>query len=265
MEEYLLPDDQYVGFERRRFTTSRLWYAALVPLFGIFIEIYANSMPLGLLVWITALISAPAACLLDRRYIKKMGADTSSLKTAYTILPPLYIFKRTKLTGDSRVSGIVWCMMLVYALIMNGFTRNLTMNEISITQYISETYWSRIEETAEIYCDKSVNETLEELSGGSLTWSGSRAKDCLKVECTGENGFSADFTIDYDGYIAGNRHLDKLTFEGNTLDGAAAAELIEEKFGKKDDESEAPTESVPAEEGSSDDDSAAAEDESAAA
>ena len=262
MEEFFLPDGQteWEGFERRGMGTSRLWYAALVPLFGVFTELYADSLALGLLVWIMAIIMSPAACLLDRRHIKKKGADTSSLKTAYVLLPPLYIFKRTKLTGDMQTCGFVWCIMLVYALMFNGFTKSLTMKESSMTSFISTAYWSNIEEMEDISCNKSVGETLEELSGGSLTWSGSRAKGCLKVGCTGENGFAAAFTIDHDGYAAGKRRFVSMTIDGKTCDVAAAAELIEEKFGAKEDKSSSETDA----DSSSDEISSAEEDESAA-
>ena len=242
LEEYVLPEEysgsEGVVFRRKRgMGTGRLWYAALVPLFGIYIEMYADSFPLGVLVWVLAIVMGPAACLLDRRHIAGKGIDVSSLRPAYALLPPLYIFKRTKLTNDQRVCGIVWCIMAVYALFMNGFTGSALMDETSMIGAVRDGYWSGITETEDVSCEKTIGETLAEM-GGELEWSALRAEGHLAVRCTGKTGFRAVFKIDFDGYAVGKYHLDTIVTDGKTYDGEDAAKLIKERY-KKDDSSAA--------------------------
>lgn len=257
MEEIILPVEEAVKEEKRGITTSRLWYAALVPLFGIYLEIFANSLELGLLVWGLALVMGPAACLLDYRFLEKKGIYSPQLRPAYALFPPLYIVKRTKLTGDSPVCGIVWCILFVFALAANDFTRALTLTESDMTGAISEGYWSCITETANVSCDKTIGESLEEMAGCTLEWSGARGDGCLSVSCKGENGFMAKFRIDHDGYVAGNYHLIMISIDGSAYDGEDAADLIRERYPSDSGSSE--------EESSSEADVSGEEDESAAA
>ena len=242
MEEYILPEeygtDGAVVRKKRGIGTGRLWYAALVPLFGIFIEIYADSFALGVLVWLIALIMGPAACLLDRRYVEEKGFDVLQLKPVYALLPPLYIFKRTKLTGDSQISGIVWCIMLAYALFMNGFTQSLLMDESMMVSAIENDYWSSIAETEDVDCDDTIGVTLAAM-GGELEWTAFRADGYLSVRCTGKSGFGANFKIDYDGYAAGKYHLVSLTINDEIYEGEDAAKIIKERFKKAESSSSA--------------------------
>ncbi len=243
MEEYVLPGEQPAAEEtpaphRSLLDSSRLWYAALVPLFGIYIEIYAANLTLALLVWGLALIMGPVACLLDRKHLVKRGADVSSLRPACVLLPPLYMIKRTKLTKDSPVCAIVWCVMMAYALIMNGFTSALTMDGDDIAGLIADSEWSYIEETKDVNCDRTIKETLEELSGGTLTWAGSKTDDGLSAVCADENGFGARFRLEFDGYMVGDMHLVSINMDGAVYEGESAAKLITERFDTPDSSEE---------------------------
>ena len=220
-------------------SSGRLWYAALVPLFGVYTELYASNKWLGMLVWGLALVMSPAACLLDLKYIRKNGHNYAALSPVYALIPPLYIFKRTKLTGDSSVCGAVWCIMAVYALIFNGFTTASNLKKSDFTGAIKENYWHNISELSDVTAEKTVLETLEELFSDAddssegdtaLDWNAVKHKGYVEVTCSAGEDFGAEFRIDFDGYAISAYHLVSITENGKTTEGDKAADRIKELF-----------------------------------
>lgn len=232
---------------------SRLWYAAIVPLLGIYIEVYANSFRLGVLVWGLAAVMSCAACLFDYSYIGKHGYKYDALKPAFALLPPVYIFKRTKLTGDSSVCGAVWCIMFVYALIFNGFTTAANLKKSEMTGAIKESKWSYISGFDDVSADKTVEETLKELFTESgkpapdLDWNAEKHSGYVTVTCEVKDGDGgAEFRLDFDGYCFGTYHIVSLTENGKKLASDKAVTRIKELL-PKDESSEADDSSDPSE------------------
>ncbi len=134
----------YNNSRYKRFSNSRIWFAACVPLISMFIEIFADRFALGVLVWVCCVVSWTLSCLLDRRYLRQNGVDVSSLSPLTALLPPLYIFKRITITGDQNTAAIVFICFAFYAACANGFSQGIAMNDDKMIGHIKDNYWSNI-------------------------------------------------------------------------------------------------------------------------
>ncbi len=198
-----------------KYDNSRLWFAAFVPLLSLFIEMYANCIALGVLVWVCCILSWTAACLLDRRYLMQNDVDVSELSPATAVLPPLYIFKRVTITGNQNTAAIVFICFAFYAACANGFSQGIAMDEDKMISQIKDNYWRNITNVSSVKGADSttlIGDTIDDLpeslgAKGKAKWtakckknSSFGKKDYKRVTVTVKRG---DLTLKFEAFFDG--------------------------------------------------------------
>jgi hypothetical protein len=232
---------------RKHVDSSRLWFAVCIPLFSLFIELYASTWVLGILVWAAAIFSLYAACIADFRFLKKQGYDVSSIGRTSLIVPPLYALKRAKLLGESIVPAIFMTAFIIYALLFNGFTAAATADEETITNRVKSNYSSNITQLADTGSYDLVGDMLDSAADGDeVTWTEKKGNDIIMItaEC---DKFTIEFSMEFDGYAYGDITVTKLTVDGKEYTDSELTDklkemLISDSDSENDSESDNSTE-----------------------
>ncbi len=235
----------------RRLSNSRVWYAAYSPLIGLFVEIYANSFALGILVWVCAIISCFIALALDKKYLNENNVNTDTLNTAYIFIPPLYMHKRAKLVGEKSFSELIFIFLFAYALLSNGFTAAALMDEDDMIYQVQENYIFNIsgfeDDTNASMYNGTIGDLFEEYIGNENSdedlckWEAAKDDGVITVNASYDEAdkisFSAEFSMDYDGYAYGDVVLEKITLDGKTYEGDEALEQLSKILSEELDKS----------------------------
>lgn len=242
----MIPQQSYA--RQYRISSSRIWYAALVPVFSLFIEMYAMNLLLGLIVWGACIVMSIAACLFDREYLSGLGIDVSPLSPALALLPPVYMFKRAALVGDRPTAGSICIITMVYALVFNGFTEAITMDKNDMINHVKDNYWSNVSgvESGSSLTYELIGDTLdrysdEQLGGDTIRWSAEESgRDILVCAETDDGSLVIEFAFDFDGYVFGDIEVESLTLGGRTYEDEKAADQLSSMIddGDNDDSSD---------------------------
>lgn len=268
-----MPEFRTGNYMNRNFLdNSRIWYASVVPILGLFIEVFATSKPFGVLVWAMAVIMLIAACLLDRKYVMAQGIDLSKVPAITAILPPVYMIKRCKLTSTRQSPSIVWVIMTLFALLFNGFTVGASMTEDDMVSQVRDNYLMNVSGFSERTELDLIGDILEEHAGGKLAWTaeysgekvvvsavckskksdeseapqtkGEVLKELLDNSSVSESAdenddkniiFSIEFEMNFDGYSFGEIKIISITDGGKTYDGKKAAKHFTDIVDEKED------------------------------
>lgn len=239
----MTPQQSYA--HQYKISSSRIWYAALLPLISLFIEIYAMNFLLGLMVWGFCIVMSIAACLFDRDYLNKLGIDVSPISPTFALIPPIYMFKRAALVGERPSVGSICIITMVYALAFNGFTKALTIDNGDLIDHVRGNYWVNVsgvesgsgaQQSFELIGDTLDRYTDEQLGGSELHWSvDDDGKKILVSADTNDGSMAVEFRFTFDGYVFGDIEVESLTIDGRTYTDEKAAEQLSKIVGRDND------------------------------
>ena len=227
-----------LGYNYRPLNNGRIWYTAVMPLLAVYIQSYATSFRLGVLVWAASAAMWVFSLLADRRYLESEGYDVSGLSPFLALIPPVYMTKRYSMLGQRSSAPIVFVMVFVFALYANGFTRYATLKDNSYTDYVKYENWTDISEIrsalGDFTSEKNIGNSLKayaksEPDSGKMSWS--VKKDGVNVTVTAsckEKDFEAVFSFTYDGFSSGATKLTALRLDGKEYKDKEAAEKLAE-------------------------------------
>lgn len=209
---------------------SRVWFAACVPLIAVFIEAFsANSFKLGVLVWVTAVISMYAACIADVKYLKKLGFYIKGLSPSI-IIPPLYVFRRAKLTRSSAAPGLVMVVLILYASVINGFSQAAAMSDDDKLDYVRASYVQSIS-GIDASGLSTIDQKLTEYAGEDEEIEWTETEKSGRITVTAECGkFKLVLTVPFDGYAFGDITVSELTVDGKKYEGDELKDKLNEIF-----------------------------------
>jgi hypothetical protein len=232
---------------RARMDNSRIWFAAAVPVLGLFVEWYAYSFKLGVLVWVTAFIAIIAACYADRKYLAGCGYSVDRLNFTDMVFAPIYIRKRCVLSNESSVPAIVLVFTFIYALMFNGFTSGLTMSTDDMISHVRDNYVQNMSQCSSYDGYNMIGEQLEGIADGDIEWSAERADGEITVTAEAEN-FTVVFTVPFDGFAYGDIEVTECVIDGKEYSGDKLKSKVSAIFTESADET---TDSVPQSENNS--------------
>ena len=205
-----------------------VWFICILPLFGLFLEKYADGKITGILIWTLIIILLPVSCAADCINLKKKGEDISSIKK-WVWLSPMYIYKREKLTGHESYKALMTAIFILSAFLMNGFIQGLKVNEDYVALVVQNSYV----------------QNLDNFSGDSPNIIGEQTKsyfketkwDCKKeghtytVTCSAEKDnkkYEIVFIVTHDGFCFQSFRLDQIKENGEKLPSDKAQKLSAE-------------------------------------
>lgn len=226
---------------------SHIWYVALIPLFGLLFEIFADSKYLGAFLWGLIIVIRILVCRHDNKKLIDMGLWHSQNISGAVFFPVIYIFKRSRLLGRSVAPSLVAIVCLYFAIIGNGFAEAATYNESNYYTLVSEYSASAINNLPkdENYIYNSDTPIGGLLNQYCLTRSDDVSKDSLvsyeyenrsgKHYVTATGGKSGEelsivFLLDYDGYYYNGMDIEQVSLDGNILEDEQKDNILKEIF-----------------------------------
>lgn len=206
-----------------------VWYAAILPALGLFLENYALNKYLGMLVWAIVILARPAACFADRRMLMRDGAECKT-PSILPLFPTAYIFKRCIDLKQNTAVAVVCLISLSYGIIGNGFVVGMSMNDDKAIELVQNRYAASIAEVGGVIDPESFDTAIKK----SLTDVGyevERSGDVRTVTVKGTDTSTGDkyvfeFSVVHDGYALIEIDLKKLSLNGEPIEGEERAELL---------------------------------------
>lgn len=211
--------------ELPKIKNGRMWYMAFLPLFACYLENFAVNIILGILLWVSVIIICPLICISDEKHLRSFGIDTVNLYK-YRLIPPVYLFKRSVVTKQSSTSFVLFIIFLAYAVMNNGFSQALRINDDTFIRSVQSSYVSSLSEYDEITSYKTIGEQIEAFANkDSVEWEFSQDKDFRYVSVSGKcsyegkdnQNFELIFKIDFDGYALISTEVESLSVNGKKL------------------------------------------------
>ncbi|MBR6337083.1 MAG: hypothetical protein IKR76_05055 [Ruminococcus sp.] len=216
-------------------------YMIFLPLFGLFLENFAASLPLGILLWGLVMIFLRVAAYRDAKRAIEKNILQSSATTVAVLAPIVYLFMRCQGLGKGMGRFIALCITAAIALFTNGFTQSMRTNtqsfiEIARSRYLSElSVVEKVEKVDENYMlDDRVKIFIDEPDWSYSEFGG---KKCVILKGTFNDLAPEDYKgketelklkSNFDGYNIKSMSFkfDECTLDGKEVTGKDKEKLI---------------------------------------
>lgn len=214
-----------------------VWYAAVLPGLGLFLERLTLNKYLGFLLWGLILILRPLCCLADIRMLEKRG--DMSCSHWFALVPAVYLFKRCMSLRHNMAIAVVCMICLGYAAVGNGFTGGLMIDDERIMNAVRAENVTSVSEIK----NENVRGTIGDTLSSSLDdpqWSVVSDGDVRTVTVSGiikdsKEQVSLVFKVTHDGYAYTGFELDKVIKDSLTLEDDERKEFLKKLFAVKND------------------------------
>lgn len=251
MQEELLTDGAPVQ-KNPAVRSGLVWYAALLPVLGLFFENYSVNKYLGFLIWILVLVLRPVCCYADYRILSKKGVfrDESPKAALITLLPTVYCFRRCFALRHNTAMAVICIMCLSYGILGNGFIGGMRVNDDTIFSAVKGQSVRSLKETREINENDDFSEAVERNAPGaewSIVTDGDKRTVSVKGQLTGtDEQFTLEFVVIHDGYTYLEYKLDKVLKDGEELTGDDRKDLLKRVLAPGDNKTDAESKAQPA-------------------
>ena len=223
-----------------------MWYASLLPFFGVIFELYAASKYLGILLWAVIIVMRIIVCRKDCKMLIKMGMWQSQNITPAVFFPVVYMFQRSKALRRTPSVGIVAVLCMFFAIASNGFTTALTYGEDDYIDLVKEYYTSYILDLPQeenyvadptrtvdallnLYCTTGSGGNLPQPVEYEYEKTGSKRYVTALMTKGGED-ISVTFLLDYDGYYYNGMYVESATVNDKEMSEDELDEFLKEAF-----------------------------------
>lgn len=226
--------------ELPRLRNGAMWYVAILPALGLYLENYALNKWLGILIWAFVLIVGRIICFRDMKRLEKLGYPVEGIKTLSAVFPLIYMYKRCRLLKQSNIIAVFFTIFTVYAVIDNGFTLSLQIDDQTFTDQVKYSYVINLEGYSDISGDVSYNIVGEQIDAfineEEAEYKVSAEGDLRYITVSGSCDYNGEenaaleivFVIDYDGYAFKSFRTDSVTVSGKALEDEEKWELLDE-------------------------------------
>ncbi len=217
----------------RRIRNGLVWYAALLPALGLFLENYTLNKYLGFLVWGVVIVMRPLCCLLDMRQLERLGAEDNS--RWWALLPTVYLFRRCLRLKTNTAMAVVCMICLSYGIIGNGFVSALFVDDERILEVVRNESVTSVKELRSFGGSDSFGDALDKTAADGVSWQleadgNTRFVTASLKEKTNNDTVTLVFRVTHDGYTYTEFKLDKVTRNGTEVTDDARSELLKALF-----------------------------------
>jgi len=208
-----------------------VWYAAILPALGLFLENYALNKYLGMLIWGIVILARPAACLADRYVLLRSGAVGHS-EPIIAFFPTIYIFKRCFDLKQNTAVAVVCLISLSYGIIGNGFVVGLSMSDDKALDYVKSKYAysvAGVQPDNEILSfDEAIGKTLSDVRYEVTCKGDERTVSVTGKSVSTDDKYELRFRLVHDGFTLTEFTLSDVIKNGNTLKDDARSDALKE-------------------------------------
>ncbi|MBQ8966125.1 hypothetical protein [Ruminococcus sp.] len=217
------------------------WCTVLLPVAGLFLEIFAVDKFSGAALWLTVIVFIWLGCFAD---FKQISPDLSEDKRAklkkLRFIPPVYLYVRESMTAGIRTKGLALAMLMAAAAFANGFTQGLLLDETNIPPKLEGAAVGNMDDFKG--SDSTIGDKLEAwFDEGKYDISCTHTGDIFSVTFSGtREGAEAAVTIDieHDGFAYKEISPEKIVLGGSELDDEDFDKTLKEIFADETEESE---------------------------
>ena len=202
IEQQPIPQQYYAdAAPRPKAPAGYILYAAFLPAIALFLERYAVSAVIAIILWALVLVIMPISCALDKKMLVKYDINTDILGKTY-LLPPLYIYKRQTILKGEKLLSVACITVLIGALLTNGFIKGMRVDCDSVGQMIPNTNITQLSN----FSGSSVNtigECLNAYSSEEIKWTTTKQSygfDSVAEGVHDSKSFKVTFKLEFDGF-----------------------------------------------------------------
>ena len=200
-------------------------YAVFLPIIGLFLERYAYSAFVAIVLWAAVLVLMPLSCALDKRMLGKHDVNTITLGKSY-LFPPIYIYKRQVLVGGEAMLCVACVTLCAGALLTNGFIKGMRLKTDNVKAMVPNTSVTQLDNFSG-NSQYSIGECVQAYSKKTVNWTAEKTNYGFEGIAEGDHD-SKDFKIvirlEFDGFTYHDFRITDVVLDGKSLD----------KDGKKD-------------------------------
>lgn len=214
------------------------WYVCVLPALAGFLESYAINKWLGMMLWAFVLIACPVICYKDQKNLERMGIYMPPMKKTAVFFPIAYQFQRCKVLRQSNLKAVLFAAFTGFALIGNGFTVSLGMDDSAFIDRVKYNYVANLDDFSG---DSTFNIIGKQLDAFSV-------KDSVKyvIETDGDwhyvtskgtfddagknTPFEITFGLEYDGYAFKSFEIEAVSVGGKKIAGDERKKFLNKIF-----------------------------------
>ncbi len=217
---YIKTPTVYDGvMEKPKVPIGYILYAVFLPIIGLFLERYAYSALVAIVLWVLVLILMPLSCALDKRMLDKHDVNTVTLGKTY-LFPPIYIYKRQILVGGEAMLCVACVTLCAGALLTNGFIKGLRLKTDSVVDMVPNTAVSQLDNFSgnSLY---TIGECVQAYSKQTVNWKAEKTSYGFEVTAEGDHeskSFTIIIKLEFDGFAYHDFRITEVIIDGESLD-----------------------------------------------
>lgn len=194
-------------------------YTVFLPIIGLFLERYAYSALVAIVLWAAVLVLMPLSCALDKRMLDKHEVNTVTLGKSY-LFPPIYIYKRQVLVGGEAMLCVACVTLCAGALLTNGFIKGMRLKSDSVKDMVPNTSVTQLDNFSgnSVF---TIGECVQAYSKKSVEWTAEKKDYGFEINAEGDHD-SKDFRIvirlEFDGFAYHEFKITDVVVDGKSLD-----------------------------------------------
>jgi hypothetical protein len=230
-----------------------IWFICFLPLLGLYLENYAVSKWVGIFLWTAVVLLMIVCCVLDYRQVERLNSGDAGLSRLkkWVWLAPVYVFKREKFYMRDTYKSIMLGVFCMAALMLNGFTQGMAVNENSMEDIITNSYVQVLDNFSGS-SNNVIGDMLDSYLGEDTEWSCTKSGDEYTAVCSGTHDgkpVEISFVIEHDGFTYLSCRISQIKTDGKVLEGDQYKSALAEIFlNQSDDSSDSSSDSSETEE-----------------
>ena len=210
-----------------------MWCVTVMPVAGLFMELFASNWITGAVLWALVIFLIWFGCFADLRQISGELDEASAARLRpLRMIPPAYICVRDKMRTGEYYRGIVLGILMAAAIVGNGFTQGLMVNEKSIPEKLKKSSVVSLS-NFKGSSDNIIGEQLDSWFDGGYDTECTKSGTLFSTVYSGKHGGkSASVTIEivHDGYAYRSIKATDVTIDGKKQEDDELRDTLKEIF-----------------------------------
>lgn len=223
--------------EKPKVPIGYVLYAVFLPVIGLFLENYASSAIVAVILWSLVLILMGVSCYLDKKMLDKNGLNTIGLGKTF-LFPPVYIYKRQVLAGGETLLSVACVTLLIGAVLTNGFIKGLRVDADAVNNSVPSYSITDLDNFSG-NSQYSIGECLDAFSKKKVEWNTTKQDYGFETTAKGwydSKDFKLTIKLEYDGFRYHSFSITTVEVDGKELDQDDKTDFLKKcfiEFGKE--------------------------------
>lgn len=205
--------------EKPKVPIGYVLYAVFLPVIGLFLENYATSIVVAIILWSLVPILMIVSCCLDKRMLTKNGLNTIGLGKTF-LFPPVYIYKRQVLAGSETLLSVACATLLIGALLTNGFMKGLRVNAEAVNNSVPAYSVTDLDNFSG-NSQYTIGDCLSTYSQSVVQWNTTKQEYGFETTAKGTHDskdFKLTIKLEFDGFRYHSFSITTVEVDGKELD-----------------------------------------------